>query len=313
MSDSPTVDVVPAELLTPSEQLNIEPTKNYAQAIELGHVLAKSGYFPDARDAAKASVRIMIGLDLGISPTAALTGIHYFEEKGKAIFLIEAKILSALIHNRPGYDYQVIERNLERATIRFLRNGVACEPDVTYTLEDAKRAGLLKKDNWQKNPVQMLTWRAMAEGQRLHFPEITTGAPIYITEEFGVEENTLVEALEERPLPLQDKEANELRAEAEEAYDELKVINPKRVKPGRYAGMVAGAEHSHERLRSIVATLKDLVTTEGELQALLAQAKGNLIDAEFKALSGRVDRANSNYERIEIVEAVLKGADEDGE
>lgn len=319
MPDTPipegAVEVVPVEeeriTAYPDVAPGVPPSKNYAQAIELGHVLAKSGYFPDARDAAKASVRIMIGLDLGISPTAALTGIHYFEEKGKAIFLIEAKILAALIHNRPGYDYEVIERTEQKATLRFLRNGEALKPDVTYTIEDAKRAGLLKKDNWQKHPVQMLTWRAMAEGQRLHFPEITTGAPIYITEEFGVEPDDLVGALEERPQPLSDSEADDLRAEAEVTYDELKAINPKRVAPGRYAGMVAGAEHSHERLRSIVDTLKDLVKTEGELQALLPEAEKKMSAAEFKALAGRVERAGSNYERIEIVEAVLKGVEDE--
>jgi hypothetical protein len=58
----------------------IQPTRNYVAAVELGQVLAASGIYKDARDPAKAAVKVMIGMDLGLAPTAALQAIHLFED-----------------------------------------------------------------------------------------------------------------------------------------------------------------------------------------------------------------------------------------
>lgn len=41
---------------------------------------------------------------------------------------------------------------------------------VSWTMEKAKRMGLAGKDNWNKQPGVMLTWRCVAEGIRAVFP-----------------------------------------------------------------------------------------------------------------------------------------------
>lgn len=289
------------------------PSINYAQAIELGKVLAASGYYTDARDPAKAAVKVLIGLDLGVSPTAALQGISTFEEKGKTVFVIEGKLLAAVVKMRPDLDYRFNERTEERVEIEFFRNGASEGPPIVWDIERARRANLAgnkQKPVWDAYPREMLTWRALAEGVRVYFPDVIGGQPIYVREEFDHE--VAAEVIDPRPAPLSDTKSEALREEARAAYLELKAINPARMAPGRFAGMLAAAEHSHERLASVVDALQDLAATEAELQELLVTAEGRLDKNEYKALLGRVERAGSNHERINVVDAALKEVNTDG-
>src|SRR4051794_5158380 len=48
---------------------------DYKLAMEMGRQMAASGYFGDAKEEAQAAVKMIIGLDLGISPTAAMSAI----------------------------------------------------------------------------------------------------------------------------------------------------------------------------------------------------------------------------------------------
>jgi len=52
---------------------------------------------------------------------------------------------------------------------------------VTWTLEDAKTAGLASGDNWRKYPRQMLSARVVSEGVRAVFPSVVSG--LYTPEE----------------------------------------------------------------------------------------------------------------------------------
>ena len=45
----------------------------------MGQVLADSGYFQDARQAAQAIVKVMAGRELGFGPIASMTGIHIIQ------------------------------------------------------------------------------------------------------------------------------------------------------------------------------------------------------------------------------------------
>ncbi len=49
---------------------------------------------------------------------------------------------------------------------------------VTWTLADAKRAGLLSNPNWAKHPRAMLKARAVSEAVRAVYPACLTGVPV---------------------------------------------------------------------------------------------------------------------------------------
>ena len=59
----------------------------------LGTVLARSGYFQDARDAAQAVVKVLAGRELGFPPIASMRGIHII--KGQVA--LSANLIAAAI------------------------------------------------------------------------------------------------------------------------------------------------------------------------------------------------------------------------
>lgn len=300
--------MVPHDAQGLTEQ-GLVPSRNYAQAVELGKVLAASGYYADARDPAKAAVKVMIGMDMGVSPTAALSAIHIIESEGRLVPLVEGKLLAGIIKARPGYDYEVVEYSIEKVTLRFLRGGHPLEPDITWTAEDTQRAQLGGKRNHQRYPRQMNFWRAIAEGVRMHFPEIIGGQPIYAQEEFGDGDEALAKALEPgKPAALTDEQAEEQRKQARAIYDELKEINPERVPPGRFAQMVSNAEHSHEQLANLIGALEGLRDSERRYKDLSAEIAERIPADAYKALIGRAERRGSNQERIELLEEALAAA-----
>lgn len=295
----------------------LTPSRNYSQAVVLGRVLADSGYFTDARDPAKAAVKVMFGMDMGISPTAALSAIHLIESQGRMVPVIEGKVLAALIKSRPDLDYEVTEYLEEAVTVVFRRkvgkSWRRLKPEIRWTENDSQRAGLHTKENHKRYPRTMKLWRALAEGQRLHFPELTMGSPIYVEEEMSDSDVQQVEraGLPPGPPPLADEKSEAQRAKARAAYDELRAINADRLVPGRFATMLAGAEHSHAQLDNVIASIEDLRDTEQRIVELRLELEASsLPKSAIKAACDRAERQGSQRDRIRVLEgAIAEAAD----
>jgi hypothetical protein len=132
-----------------------------------------------------AAIKMLYGVDLGIPMTQALTSVHVFESKGSVKVVIDAATLRSVVlsHQRPGgvvETFGPVELSNGRCVWRAKRAG---QPpvDVTWTWEDAVKAGLHTKANWQAHPRQMLAARASAEAARLVFADVIAG--FYSTEE----------------------------------------------------------------------------------------------------------------------------------
>src|SRR3954462_1041842 len=158
--------------------------------ITLGQIFARSGLFPDITRASQAVVKILAGRELGIGPFAAMSDIHLVD--GSPV--VGARILAALVRQSKVYDYQVVEWTNERCAIDFYRHGEKLEPTVTFTDDDAKRAGLDQPNrdgspsHHMKFPRNMKFARAMSNGVGLHCPDLTAGAPVYTPDELGAED-----------------------------------------------------------------------------------------------------------------------------
>jgi hypothetical protein len=151
--------------------------------IALGQVLAQSGYFADARQAAQAAVKVLAGQELGLGPIAAMTGIHIVQGK----VTLGANLIAALIRKSGRYDYRVAELTDLVCRIEFT-DGEAVAGESSFSMDDAKRAGLLGKPGpWQAHPRNMLFARAMSNGAKWFCPEIFAGAPIYTPDELGAQ------------------------------------------------------------------------------------------------------------------------------
>jgi hypothetical protein len=116
-----------------------------------------------------------------LPPLQALRSIHVIE--GKPTLSAD---LMAVLARRAGVRIRIIETTDTRCTIEATRPGSGEEPvSVTWTAEDAKRAGLDRKNNWRQYPRQMLRARCMAEVCRLAAGEALLGlaAPEEIEEQ----------------------------------------------------------------------------------------------------------------------------------
>lgn len=154
--------------------------------MQLGQVLAASGYFRDARDAAQAVVKVLYGQEIGIGPVSAMMGIHVIEGKPA----LSANLIAARIKASGRYDYRVREHTGDRCRIEFFERGATGWESlgvVEWSMEDARRAGLVGRGPWRSYPRAMLFARAISEGARTHCPEVFGGAPVYTPDELGAE------------------------------------------------------------------------------------------------------------------------------
>jgi len=133
------------------------------------------------------------------NPAAITAALLYGSEVGLGRMQSLAKI--AVINGRPtlaaeaqralilaaGHDLWIEESNTTRCTVCGRRRGSDAVSRVTWTIDDAKRAGLAQKAPWRSYPRQMLLARASAELARAVFPDAIGG--LLATEELDDDPN----------------------------------------------------------------------------------------------------------------------------
>jgi hypothetical protein len=156
--------------------------------------LAKSGMFKDT-NAGQALAKILIGADMGLTPTQALMTIDLVRGNVQ----IRGKRLLAWVRQSENYDYDVIERSPERGTIRFFEKSKRTASGgrasrTSRSRSRRRRAKDLVKPNggWDKWPENMCLWRCASIGVNLFAPDLVGGVPVY-TEADEFVESTAVE------------------------------------------------------------------------------------------------------------------------
>ena len=149
--------------------------------ITLGNVLAASGFFADSREGAQAAVKVMAGQELGFGPIASMTGIYIV--KGRVT--LSANLMAAAIKRHPAYTFRVREHTAEVCTIDFLEDGEVIGTS-SFSMDDAKAAGLANSETYKKFPKNMLYARALSNGAKWYCPDVFGGA-IYTPDELGEE------------------------------------------------------------------------------------------------------------------------------
>ncbi len=130
----------------------------------------------------EAALMVMLrGKDYGLTPAASLEMLHVIEGKVSP----PSQLIQAMAKRSPQCEYFAVkEATATSATIVTKRKGTPFEEYVTYTIDQAKTAGLMKPGGaWFKNPEDMLVARAAAKLARRVYPDATTGA--YAQEEFN--------------------------------------------------------------------------------------------------------------------------------
>lgn len=153
------------------------------QTFRVAKALAMSGLFKDARQAEQAFAKILVGRDLGLSPTQAMMGIHIIDGKPE----LSANLQAAFVKRTPGYDYRVTELTDQACEIAYYRDGEEIGRS-RFTIEDAEKAGLGGRGPWKAYPRNMLFARAMSNGVAFFCPEVTGGLRVYSDGEISGDE-----------------------------------------------------------------------------------------------------------------------------
>jgi len=122
-------------------------------------------------------VKIIAGKELGLSEFQAMQNLDIV--KGQVT--PRSVLIASKIKQSERYDYKILKTTREGCCIEFFEDGES-QGRWTYTIDDAKAAGLTGKDNWKKNPADMCFYRAMSGGYKKYCPDVMN-IPVYTKEE----------------------------------------------------------------------------------------------------------------------------------
>lgn len=149
---------------------------------------------------------VLTGRALGLDEMTSLRMIYVVD--GKATLSAELMVMAVRRH---GHSISG-ESSADQATAKGRRADTGDEMSVTWTMEDAKRAGLQGKQNWVKYPQAMLWARAVSQLVRMLFPDALLGLA-YTPEEMGDDGTLTVDVVADeveagRPLRTQVPEGD---------------------------------------------------------------------------------------------------------
>lgn len=145
--------------------------------------LAESRYWKDAQDKAQAIAKVAAGAELGIPPVMSMSQVQIIQGKPT----LGAGAIAGLVKGSGKYTYRVVRHTDTECVLAFHEkalDGRSWEDlgEVAFTMEDARKANLLRNPTWKAYPKNMLFARAISNGARWHCPDIFHGS-IYSTEE----------------------------------------------------------------------------------------------------------------------------------
>lgn len=149
----------------------------------IGNMMAVSGYFQDAKDAAQAAVKVQAGMEMGFGPFASMTGIYIIQGRPS----IGANLMASAVKNNPKYDYRVREMTEQVCKIEFFERIEGKRESIgvsEFTIAEARKANVKNLDKFPRN---MLFARAMSNGIRWFCPDVFSGNVTYTPEELGAE------------------------------------------------------------------------------------------------------------------------------
>lgn len=148
---------------------------NLNQKLQMAQVLLKSGLLPNHYRTPEAVLTaILFGRELGFSPIKSLNSITVINGKPT----LEAQALKSLAIAHGG-KIKTVEWTDKVCSLECTRGDWT--DSVTYTWEDASKAGLVGKDNWRRMPKPMLYARAVSTLVRNMFADVLGG--LYSREE----------------------------------------------------------------------------------------------------------------------------------
>lgn len=253
-------------------QANFLTPQSLQDAIQIADILAKSDFVP--KDFQNKSGNILValqwGAEIGLQPLQALQNIAIIN--GRPAIWGDAML--ALVR-QSGLLVAIKEEQTDKmATCTVQRKGE--EPyTTTFTMEDAKRAGLANRNTWSAYPKRMMQMRARAYALRDVFPDVLKGMAI-AEEEKDKEIDVTPEIVQsEQPKANSGAKALKERLKSKVVETQTDVVS---IDLSQYYTAIANAENL-EQLKVIAGNISELELTEdakNELRNAYTQRKEQL-------------------------------------
>ncbi len=135
---------------------------------------------------------LLVGDEVGLAPMAALRSVDIVNGTPA----MRAIALRAVVQ-AAGHELVLVESSESRAIVKGRRHGVGEWQESKWTMDRARKLGLVGKANWRNQPVAMLIARATAECARLVGADALLGLA-YASEELA-DDVTGLEDAPQRP------------------------------------------------------------------------------------------------------------------
>ncbi len=161
----------------PGDELERGPAGDVARlraAAEYANYIGNTDFVPEPLRGNPAAITaaLLAGDELGLQKMAALRTIAMI--RGRPTLTSEAQ--RGLILSR-GHEIWFEESTVTRAIVAGRRAGSDRIGRITWTMDDARRAGLANQPNYSRYPAEMLRARSSAALARAMFADVTLGIP----------------------------------------------------------------------------------------------------------------------------------------
>lgn len=243
--------------------------QTFGEATKMAEIMARSTLVPKDFQGNPGNVLVAIqwGGEIGLAPLQAMQNIAVIN--GRPSIFGDAML--ALVRGSGLLEF-IREDVTDTAAVCTIKRRGEPETSRTFSLEDAKRAGLLGKSGpWSQYPKRMMQMRARSWALRDTFPDVLRGLHI---------------AEEAQDIPIERPVTT--ATVVDEPTDEQPASRTAAVK-AKLRGRRQTAEPEAPTLASVVARIEG-AETEGELQAVVEVA-GRLADEDDRAKARAAYRA----------------------
>lgn len=156
--------------------LDIYDEKKIEAVKTITSMLAKSPLIPQSLRGKPADVFtiLLMGRELGLEPMASLNNIHVIQGKPT----MSAPMMIALVRRTyPDARIKIeVDEKAKVAKCTAARHQKDPDPYTsTWDMNRAQMMNLIGKDNWKKQPMTMLKWRAVSDAIRTVFSDVLIG------------------------------------------------------------------------------------------------------------------------------------------
>lgn len=221
-----------------------------ATAFKLSEMLSKSDMVPKGYRNKPANVMLahLAGLPFGWEVTMAMRSFHIIE----GIPTLKPEVQLGLVR-QAGHSVNVTKSDATGTTLVGRRADTGDSATVSYTIDDARQAGLLGKQTWKAFPEDMSFARAVARLNRRLFQDVLLGCA-YVPEEI---ENSPFSNSNEAPTEVIQLRQGRNAAAAEDVdLDADHTDGPAPAKPVAVTQALIDTEYSTPAQIKLIHTLK---------------------------------------------------------